>query len=338
MAKVSSNIFDIGLLSFNDRTDPMHELVPNVVHDEHFILSLLHFSEKISPDIRIVVDGCQCGHMEMFFESSVRHGMDPGLSVYRIPGSIFKRYYAAVTGELFGIVISGKEVRENGKMECRDLSDSSYGSNQTYRFIEFVIGKDKFFDFTFNPVYFVTEVFIDLFEILFSKLPKFRGEQFKLIRIFVDVRPGIDQFSSDLKQYYNFFQYFGQWPVKFHFPVVLGSILSDPFGIHPVIFPSEKAYALGDPYGHFHTEARLFFHELGNNDFAINTRMFQTYKRVGQGHLLIFKQPDKGINALSGVFEYIRGSPIIIDDGYIEEPFRYVDTDEVTEVLFVHNR
>ena len=35
-------IFDIGLLSFNDGTDPMDKFVPNVIDDKHFIFPLFH--------------------------------------------------------------------------------------------------------------------------------------------------------------------------------------------------------------------------------------------------------------------------------------------------------
>ena len=115
MAKVSSYIFDIRLLPFNDGAYPMHKLVPNVVNDEHFIFSFFNFSEKICSDIGIMIDSRQGTHMQVFFKRSVSHRMYSGFSMDTRPRGIFKRHYTAVASQLFRVVIARKEVCEYGK-------------------------------------------------------------------------------------------------------------------------------------------------------------------------------------------------------------------------------
>lgn len=334
---MSTNSFYIRFLSFDHGTDSMNEFVPDVVDDEHFVFPFFDFSQKVGSDVRVMINRSQGGHMQVFFKRPVCHRMDSGLPVYRFSRGIFKRHYTAITGKLFRIVISGKEVGKYGKVKCSDLSDSSNGSHQSNGLIELIIRKHQFFNFSFNTVNFVIKVFVNFFKVAFGKLSKLRREQFQFIGVLVHVRSGIDELSSDLEQYLHLFEYFRHWPVKLKLFMVFRGVYGDTFGIYPIALTSDNTYALGNLYGHFHTKAGLFFDKFGNKDFSIDTRMFHAYKRVGQRNLLVFKKSDKGIGTFSGVFEYIRGSPVIINDGHVEEPFRQVDTDKEFKVLFVHN-
>lgn len=331
MIKDLGYIFNIGLLSSNDGTDPMDKFVPNVVYDKHLIFTFFDLSFEISLDIRVVVDCGQGTHMEVFFERSVGHWMYSGLTEYRSPRGVFKRYYTTITGKLFGIVVLGKEVGEDGHMQCRDLAYPRYGSNQSNGFIEPVIGENKFLYFAFDTLNFITKVLVDLFEVLFGELAKFRGKQFQFIWIFIYIRSGINQFSSDFQQYFDLFKHFWKRLVKFEFFVVFRSIFRNPFSIDFVILPPVNTYTASDLDGHFHTKMSLFFHKFGDDKLSVHTGMFHTYQRVFQRDFLIFKKSDKSIAPFLCVFKYIRGSPIIFNNSGIKELFRYVNTDKVTK-------
>lgn len=338
MQKDLGYIFDIGLLSFNDGTDPMDKFVPNVVHDKHLIFTFFDLSFEISLDTWIVVDCGQGTHMEVFFERSIGHWVYSGLTEYRSSRSVVKRYYTTIAGKLFRIVVLGKEVGEDGHMQCCDLAYPRYGNNQSNSFIESVIGENKFLYFTFDTLDFITKVLVNLFEFLFGKLAKFRGKQFQFIWIFIYIRSGIHQLSSDFQQYFDLFKHFWKRLVKFEFFVVFGSIFRNPFSIDFVILPSVNTYTASDLDEHFHTKVSLFFHKFGNDKLSVYTGMFHTYQRVVQRNFLISKKFDKSISPFFCVFKHIRGSPIIFNNSGIKELFRYVNTDKVIKVLSVHNR
>jgi len=337
MQKFLGYIFDIGLLSFNDGTDPMDKFVPNVIDDKHFIFPLFDFPFKVSFDFGIVVDCSHGTHMEMFFECSVCHRMDSGFSIDRRSRGIFKWYDTTITSQLFWIIIFGEEASKNGKMKCRDLSYSSNRSNQSDRFIEPVIRKDQFFDIPFYSLNLASKIFIDFFKVLFGKLSHFWREEFKFIGILIKIGSGIDQLSSDLEQYSHFFKDFWNWFIEFELTNVFRGVLRNTDGIDPIIFTSVKSYALRDLDGHLYAEARFFFNKFGNDEFSIDTGMFHTGECVFQWNLLIFQEPDKSIRSFFGILKNIRGSPIFIQDSYVKSTLRYINTDEVRKVLVLHN-
>lgn len=337
MQKVSGDGFHIGLLSFYDGTDPVDELVPDIVNDQHLVLSLLDLSFKIGLHVGVVGYGGERAHVKVFFKCPVGHGMYPGPSVNGRPGSMFKGHDTAITGQLFRVVIASKEVGENGKVECRDLSDPGNGSDQGNGLVEPVIGKDKFFYFRLNFLDLVVKVFVDTFEIVLGKFSKFFGEEFQFIWILVQVRPGVDELPSDLEQDLDLVQDFGHRNIGFKLSNVLKGILGNSNGIHPVGLSPLHPNALCDLDGHFNDKVGVFFNELGNDVETIDTCMFHTDQGIPKIDFLVPEQFDKGIGSFFGVFKYIRGSPPVLDDGHVKGTFGYIDTDEMGKVPLFHN-
>lgn len=337
MIKRSNNVFHIWFLSFYDSAYPVDELVPDVVDDEHLVLSLLDLSFEVSPDIRVMVDRGQCAHMKVLFERSVGHGMYPGLSEYRRAGSEFKGHHPAITSELFRVVITGKEVCEDSKVQGGYLTYSGNGSDEADSFVEPVIGEDEFLYFGLHTFYFCIKTFIDAFKIVLGQLPKFRGEEFQFVGIFVDIGPGIDQFPTHLEQDLDFFKDLWHRYKKLHFPMVFGYVLGDSNGIDLIVLSSLYTHALGDLYGHLDTEVGLFPNKLCDDEPAIDTGMLHTHKRVLQVDSLVSEQSNKCVGSFFGIFKHIRGSPIIFDNGHVKAAFRYIDTDKAREVFSVHN-
>lgn len=335
--KKSIGVFNIWFLSFNDGADPMYKFVPDVVHDEHFVLALGDLPCKILPYIGVVVNGCQRAHMKVFFERPVRHGVYPGFSVYGRSGGILERDHPTIARQLFRVFISGKEAGEYRKVKRGNPPDTRHGGNQPYRPVESIVGKDQFSDLPFDTFDLIVEALIDLFEVLLCELAHFRGEELKFVRILIEIGPGVHELLSDLGQQPYFFKDLRYGLVKFYLAGVFKGVLGDTDGIDPIVLTSGQPNALGDLYGHFHTEVGLSFNKFGDNELSVHTGMLHTHQRVLQRDLLILEKPDKGIGPLFGIFEYIRGSPFILDDGHVESLFRYVDTDKEAEVLSVHN-
>ncbi|GAA4271947.1 hypothetical protein GCM10022258_12410 [Aquimarina gracilis] len=119
--------------------------------------------------------------------------------------------------------------------------------------------------------------------------------------------------------------------------MVLGGVYGDTFGIDPIVLSPLYADAPEYLYGHLDTEVGLFLDQFCDDEPAIDTCMLETHKRVVQADLLVSEQSDKSIGPFFGVFEHIRGSPVILDDGHVEEAFRYVDTDKAREVFSFHD-
>ncbi len=63
MILVSSHVFLIRPLPFYHGTDPKDELVPDIVEDKHFVLSLFGLSFIIGLQVGIVPDSCKCTHV-----------------------------------------------------------------------------------------------------------------------------------------------------------------------------------------------------------------------------------------------------------------------------------
>jgi len=315
----------------------VNKFVADIVDDEHLVFSLLDFPFEVRPDVRVMVNGGQGAHMKVFFKCPVGHWVYPGFTEYGRAGSVFEWHHAAVTGELPGIIVTGKEVGKDGQVERCDLAYASNGSNQADRFVEPVIGEDKFMNFGLNPFNFGVQGLVDTLKIDLGEFSQRRTEEFQFVWVFVHVGTGVDQFPSHFEQDLDFFEDFRHRRVKFHFPVVPGGVLGDPFGIDPIVLSPLDTDAPKNLYGHLDTEAGLFFDQFGDDESAIYTRMFETHKRVPQIDFLVSQQSDKSVGSFFGVFEHIRGSPVILDDGHVEEPFRYIDTDKAREVFFVHN-
>lgn len=334
--KKSGDVFHIWLLAFYHSTDPVNELVSNIVNDEHFVFSLLDFPFKIGFDIRVVVDGGQGTHMKVFFERSVSHGMDPGLSVDGGAGSVFKGDNTTVTGQLFRIVVTGKEVGKNRQVQCGDLADTGHGGNQSHGFVEFIIGEDQFLDFSLDALYFALQGLVNTLKVVFCEFSQGGAKELQFVRVFVDIGTGPYQLLSYLKHDLDLFEDFWHGGVEFHFPMVFGGVNGDPLGIDPIVLSPFKTDASKDLDGHLHTEVGLFFHKFCDDQPTVDTGMFQTHQRVGEFDFLIPEQTDKGRGSFFRVFKDIRGSPFLLDDGYIEELFRYIDTDKAREVFCIH--
>lgn len=335
--KKSRDVFHVWFLSFDDGTDPVHKFVANVVDDEHLVLSFLDLSEEVFPNVRVVVDGRQCAHMEMFLERSVGHWVYPGLSGYGRSGSIFEGNDPTITGELSRVVVTGKEVGEDGQVERGDLPDPGDGGDQSDRFVEPVIGEHEFFYLRLYALYFAVECPVDLFEVVLGELSQGGTEELQFVGIFIDIGTGVDEFSSDLEHDLDLFQDFGHGYVKLHFPMVLGGVNGDAFGIDPIVLSPLYADAPEYLYGHLDTEVGLFLDQFGYDQPAVYSGMFEAHKRVVHADLLVSEQSYEGPRSLFGVLEHIRGSPVILDDGHVEEPFRYVDTDKAREVFSFHD-
>lgn len=337
MIKESSDVFHIWFLSFDDRTDPMDKFVPDVVDDEHLVLSLLDLSLEVRLDVRVMVDGGQCAHMQVFLERSVGHWMYSGLTENGRAGSIFKGDDTTVTGQLPGVIVTGEEVGEYGQMEGGDLPDSGHGGGKADGLVEPVVGEHEFLDFGLDPFDLVVKGLVDALEVGLGKLPEGGTEEFQFVRVLVHVCTCVDQFPSHFEQDLDPFEYFGHRSVEFHFPMVLGGVNGNAFGIDLVVLSPLYPDAPKDLDGHLDTEVGLFLYQFGDDGPTVYTGMLETYKRVVQVDFLVSEQSDKGIGSFFGVFEHIRGSPVIFDDGQVEESFRYVDTDKAREGFFVHN-
>jgi len=335
--KKSCNIFHIRFLSFYDRAYPVHELVADVVHDKHLVLSLLDLSQEVFPDVGIMVDGGQRAHMEVFLEGPVGHWVYPGLSEYGGAGSVFEGHHATVTGKLSGVVVTGEEVCKDGQVERRDLPDPGNGGGEPDGLVELVIGEHEFLDLGLDTFDLGVEGLVDAPEICLGELPQGGAEELQFVGVLVHVGACVDEFPSDLEQDLDLFEDFGNGPVEFHFPMVLGGVDGDSLGIDPVVLPALYADAPEDLDGHLDTEVGLFPDQLCDDEPAIDPCMLEAHKRVVQADLLVSEESDKGVGPFFGVFEHIRGSPVIFDDGHVEEPFRYVDTDKAREVFSFHD-
>jgi len=71
--KVSSDVFHIWFLSFNYSTDSVNEFVPDIVYDEHLVLSFLDFPQIVGSYTGVVVYYGECTNMQVLFKCSVGH-------------------------------------------------------------------------------------------------------------------------------------------------------------------------------------------------------------------------------------------------------------------------